>query len=167
MKIALTGRPGIGKTTACLKIYERIKDDLNVSGFVTLEVREKGKRVGFKLKNLLTGEEDWLAKVGEGKIKVGKYAVFVDRLERFLDGVPLNSDVVIIDEVGPMELKSKKFVEFIEEAMNRENVVFTIHLRSKHPLLERIRREFRVYTLTEENRNRVVDEVVSLVSGRR
>ena len=165
MKLALTGRPGIGKTTACLRIYEKLKNEIKISGFVTKEVREGGRRIGFKLVNLESGEEEWLAKVGEGKVKVGKYAVFVENLDSFLDSISMDSDMLIIDEVGPMELKSRKFVGFVEEVLDKDCVVLTIHYKSRHPLLEKIRRTFDVIVLTEENRDRIVEEVVNLVRG--
>ncbi|ADC65462.1 protein of unknown function DUF265 [Ferroglobus placidus DSM 10642] len=167
MQIALTGRPGIGKTTACLKIFEKLKDEMKISGFVTKEVREKGRRIGFKLVNLESGEESWLAKVGEGKVKVGKYAVFVENLEKFLDEISLDSDLIIIDEVGPMELKSEKFVKFVENLLRKDNVIFTIHYKACHRILDEIRRRFKVITLTEENRNKAVEEVVEIVRGRK
>jgi len=167
VQIALTGRPGIGKTTACLRIFERLRDEMEISGFVTKEVREKGRRVGFKLVNLESGEESWLAKVGEGKIKVGKYVVFVENLESFLDTISFASDLIIIDEVGPMELKSRKFVDFVENLLNRDGVIFTIHYKARHRILDEIRRKFRVITLTEENRDKVVEEVVEIVRGRK
>ena len=165
MKLALTGRPGIGKTTACLKIYENLKDEIEISGFVTKEVRERGRRVGFKLVNLKSGEESWLAKVGEGNVKVGKYAVFVENLDEFLDTISLSADVIILDEVGPMELKSRKFVNFVEKITKRDGVILTIHYKSRHPLLEKIRSTFDVVVLTEANRDRVVEEVVEIVRG--
>ena len=162
MKVAVTGRPGIGKTTLCLKVYDALKDKLSVAGFVTREVREGGRRIGFKLVNLSSGDETWLAKVGEGKFKVGKYVVFVENLDRFLDSVNIESDFIIIDEVGPMELKSKRFVEFMDRVLERDNVLVTIHYKSKHRLVEKIRGAFKVYTIDETNRNAVAEEIVKL-----
>ncbi len=165
MKIAVTGRPGIGKTTLCLRVYEMLKDAKSVSGFITREVREGGrrgeggKRVGFKLVNLEDGSEAWLAKVGEGRIKVGRYVVDVEALEDLLPRVNLNSDLLIIDEVGPMELKSKKFVEFVKRAMEKDNILVTVHYRSKHWLVEKIKREFKVFVLDENNRDLLASKI--------
>ncbi len=159
MKVALTGRPGVGKTTACLKVFGQLKP--RVAGFVTTEVRENKKRVGFKLKDLRSGEEVWLAKIGDGKPKVGKYVVFVENLEKFLDNLDLHAEILIVDEVGPMELKSQKFVEFIEdEIFSREKVLVTVHYKASHPLAEKIRREFRLFVIDEENREKVVEEIL-------
>ncbi len=178
MKIAVTGRPGIGKTTLCMRVYETLKTVKSVSGFVTREVREGGKRVGFKLVNLEDGSEAWLARaegVGcgdragggggvrgggvRGWARVGKYIVDVEALEGFLPTINLNSELIIIDEVGPMELKSRRFVEFVENVMKKDSVLVTIHYRSKHWLVEKIRREFKLYVLDENNRDLLASKI--------
>ncbi len=166
MKIAVTGRPGIGKTTLCLKVYDRLKDKLEISGFITKEVRERSRRIGFKIVDLKTSREVWLAKVGDGRVKVGKYAVFVDNLERVIDNLDTNADLIIIDEVGPMELKSRKFVDFMSELLNRDNLLVTVHYKSRHWLVEKIRSEFKTYVLDEENRDRVAEEIAGLYDCR-
>lgn len=160
MRIAVTGRPGIGKTTLCLKVFEKLK---NADGFVTLEVREKGQRIGFKIKSLKSGREVWLAKVGESKYKVGKYAVFVENLDKFLEEEKFEGEILIVDEVGPMELKSKKFVSFVEnDVLKREKVLVSVHYKSNHPLAEKIRREFKLFVIDERNRDGLVNEILNL-----
>ncbi len=166
MRIAVTGRPGVGKTTLCIRVFEALKDRISVSGFVTREVRVSGRRIGFKLVNLTSGEETWLAKVGEGKVRVGKYAVFVDNLEGFLKGVDTDSELLIIDEVGPMELKSGTFVEFMRGVVGRDNVLVTVHYRSKHWLVEEIKKQFKVYTIDERNRDAVAEKIIRAYDGR-
>ncbi len=165
VKIAVTGRPGVGKTTLCIKVYEELKGEMVVKGFVTKEVRERGVRIGFKLVDLETGEEEWLARVGGGRVRVGKYAVLVESVDRFAEriGGYMDADLVIIDELGPMELKSKRFVRAVESLMGRDCLLFSIHLKARHPLLDRVRREFNVYELTTENRDRVAREIVEMI----
>ena len=159
-KIAITGKPGIGKTTFCLKVFNALKHECKVCGFITAEIREKNKRIGFKIRNLETNEEDWLAKVGKGKITVGKYVVFVENIKKFLASLDCNG-IVILDEVGPMELKSRDFVRKVSELINKNNpMLFSIHFKSKHPLLEKIRKSFEVIVLNEKNRNVLVNRVI-------
>ena len=161
MKIAVTGKPGIGKTTLCLKVYQKLKDKIEVDGFITKEVRDRGIRIGFKIVDLKSGEEFWLAKVGIGKVKVGKYVVFVENVDRFADKIrEFKGDLIIVDEVGPMELKSERFIEAVNELVDsRENLLFTVHYKSKHWLVEKIRKNFKLYVLNEENRNKIADEI--------
>jgi nucleoside-triphosphatase len=159
VKIAVTGRPGIGKTTLCMKVFKSLD---GVEGFVTLEVREKDRRIGFKLHDLKSGEELWLAKVGEGYPKVGKYVVFLESIDRFAERLRgYNGNLVIVDEVGPMELKSDAFVKAMEELVESpKNLLVTVHYRSRHPLVERIKREFELYVIDERNRDEVAEEII-------
>ncbi|AEA46604.1 NTPase [Archaeoglobus veneficus] len=160
LRIAVTGRPGIGKTTFCLRVYEKLKDTLDITGFITVEVRERGKRVGFRLRDLRTGEEAWLARVGLPGPAVGKYGVDVAAVESFASKLKCDCELVILDEVGPMELKSGAFIKAVEELINAPVCcLFSIHLKARHRLLERIRREFKVITLDESNRDALVDDV--------
>lgn len=162
MHIAVTGRPGIGKTTLCLKVYQSLKFRIKISGFITVEERDKGVRIGFKLLDLSSNRSTQLSRVGKGKVMVGKYEILLENLENFLQSLDLSGDLIIIDEIGPMELKSRKFVSFVEKLLERENLLFTIHYRSNHPLVERIRENFRVYVIDEGNRNAVAEEIARI-----
>lgn len=164
MKIAVTGRPGIGKTTLCMKVFKSLD---GVEGFVTLEVRERGRRIGFKLHDLKSGEELWLAKVGEGYPKVGKYVVFLQSIDRFAERLKsYDGKLVIVDEVGPMELKSERFVRAMEELIESpKNLLVTVHYKSRHPLVERIKREFELYVIDERNRDEVAREIIRRFRG--
>ncbi len=162
LRLAVTGRPGIGKTTFCLNAFNSLKDRTAICGFITEEVREKGKRVGFKLKDLNTGEEAWLAKVdSDSPVKVGKYGVMVDAVDKFSQGLDCrNSQLCIVDEIGPMELKSKQFVQLIEHLLSTDiSCIFTVHQKSRHKLVETVKKECEVITLDESNRDYMVDEV--------
>ena len=45
--LLLTGLPGCGKTTVLERVAEHL-GDLRLAGFLTLELREHGQRVGFE-----------------------------------------------------------------------------------------------------------------------
>jgi len=112
MKILLTGGPGIGKTTIIKKWISEIYKE--AGGFYTEEIREKGKRIGFKIKTI-NGKEGILSKIGSGKHNVGKYTVNIDIFEEIgvkaLEDALKNKEVkyIVIDEIGKMELFSEKF----------------------------------------------------------
>jgi nucleoside-triphosphatase len=167
IRIAITGKPGCGKTTLCERIYQRI-EGIDCGGFITKEVRERGVRVGFKIVDLEKGDEKWLAHVrNPSKIRVGKYGVYLDGIDEIADRIAsyTRKDLIIIDELGPMELKSKKFVNSIYELIDGDlNLIFTIHLKSKHPLLNKIRREFEVIEINKENREQMVEKILEKMS---
>ena len=111
----LTGRPGIGKTTVLLRIVEELKKrDLKIGGLISQEIRRAGTRVGFKIIDLDSGREGWLAHVRQPVgPKVGKYRVCMKDLESIgVDAILRalrEADIVVIDEIGPMELFSQLF----------------------------------------------------------
>ncbi|MCX5868585.1 MAG: hypothetical protein NT009_14105 [Proteobacteria bacterium] len=51
--LLLTGRPGIGKTTAIIKTVKLLSlSGIRPHGFFTEEIRESGKRTGFQIQTL-------------------------------------------------------------------------------------------------------------------
>ncbi|BBD73845.1 NTPase [Sulfodiicoccus acidiphilus] len=119
LKTLLTGRPGVGKTTVILNVVQTMRGEAKFGGFLTPEVREKGRRVGFRIVDVLTGESVWLAR--EGGNSVGRYSLFQDAGELGLFAVRRalrEADVLVLDEVGPMELKVPKLREAIVEALS-------------------------------------------------
>lgn len=170
--LLITGRPGIGKTTAVLKAVEGLRRrGVHVGGFISREVREAGVRTGFIIVDLSTGEEAYLARVGSGLPKVGKYTVLVSELERVGVRAVLkaleSSDVVVIDEIGPMELYSQLFKEAVVKALNSlKPVIATIHFRAREDPFGRAvlsRDDVTVISLLPHNRDKVPHFIVEQV----
>ena len=116
-RILLTGRPGVGKTTVVVRTVERLRDTgLAVTGFYTEEVRgADGRRTGFDLVRL-DGERAPLARVGHpSEVTVGRYGVDVDAVAHH--AIPVltspTGDVVVVDEIAPMELACPGFADAI------------------------------------------------------
>ncbi len=147
--IFLTGPPGSGKTSILLEVVEILKrEGLRVSGITCPEVRESGRRVGFKIVNVSTGEEGILAWINPSfkGPRVGRYTVNLRDLDEIGSKTIEESvdspdvDVVVIDEIGIMELKSKRFAQAVVKALNSQKFVLgVIHRKSNHPLLVEIR----------------------------
>ncbi len=172
--VLITGRPGIGKTTAVLKVAEELRRrGFKVGGMVSREERAAGRRVGFVIEDLMTGKTGYLAKVGSGPgPRVGRYTVILSDLESVGVGAirraVREADVVVIDEIGPMELYSEEFKRAVLEALNSPKpVLATIHIRAnRYPFTQQIlsRRDVRLITLTLSNRDRVPREVAEEVA---
>mgnify|MGYP006283778351 CR=1 FL=1 len=169
-RIAITGKPGCGKTTLCRRLAREVEG--LAGGLLTEEIREKGRRVGFKLEDLSTGEQGLLSHVDKcSGPSVGRYSVClvqlrsigVSAIERALE----EKELLIVDEIGPMELKSDSFVDTIRKALRwNGDLLFTIHRRSNHPLLREIRDDFQVEVLNRDNREEVFQKVIAVLGDR-
>jgi nucleoside-triphosphatase len=113
--------------------------------------------------DIKTGQKGWLAHVNQPTgPQISKYRVNMDDLNRI--GVAAirkaveEADVIVIDEVGPMELFSKQFKEAVLKGMKSEKPILgTIHARSMDPLIKKIKthEEATIIEVTMENRNKL------------
>lgn len=122
--ILLTGLPGCGKTTLIEKIVRRIGSPC--TGFITREMREKGKRVGFAI-NTLNGEHATMAHIDiRGRYRVGRYGVDLQCIDRLAVPAMIPQsphDIVVVDEIGKMECLSALFRKTFVQVLDRPNVV--------------------------------------------
>ncbi len=158
MRILLTGSPGIGKTTAIQRIVRGLRG-IKCAGFYTDEKRERGQRRGFMIRTL-DGEEGTLALVGGGKgPRVGRYVVRIEEFESValprIDPEKSPAELYVIDEIGKMELMSKKFRESIISLLAQQsNLLATVAVRGKG-FLDQVkgRNDVELVEVTKENRD--------------
>ena len=163
----VTGSPGIGKSTAVSKVVLRLKSaGIIVGGCTTSERRADGARIGFEIRDLSSGKTGELAsatsKVGP---RVGKYRVNLTDLGRIggaaLEAASSSSELVVIDEVGPMELVSPEFRKGVRSCINSgKPMLAVVHERLEDDLLSELRdRAEAIVTLTMEDRDQAADEL--------
>ena len=163
-KIGITGMPSVGKTDTLIKIIEALEEHgYVVEGMITEPIIEKKKRVGFYVTDWQTKDREVFAHINfEMKDKVGKYGVDVKALEMI--GVPAiekaitneEVNIIVIDEIGKMEMISEKFCEMVIEALDSDKpIMVTLHKKSRTPLLQDVRRrdDIRILEVTPVNRN--------------
>lgn len=170
----LIGPPQIGKTYAIEKVIDMLKQSgLSVGGMTTDEIREGSVRVGFALKDISTGRSGVLAHINiVNGPRVGKYRVNqADLLHLGAEAILASlreNDVAVIDEIGPMELTSAKFVEAVRAAMVSQKVVLgTIHYRASHPLISQIKQDDRteLFEVSHSNRDRLPGEISKRIAN--
>lgn len=168
MKLLITGRPGSGKTTLCKRVIDALGDKLRIGGVITEEVRHGGIRAGFKIRDLMTGAEMLLAGVGlEQGPKVGKYRVNLSALDELGVKALLRAlercDLIVIDEVGAMELKSPVIVEAVAKVFNSEkHVMATIPLKSGHEIIKELksREDITLIEINPGNRKTMLNKIL-------
>lgn len=112
--ILVTGKPGCGKTALVLKVVEELTAaGFKAGGFVTEEMRRGTSRIGFRVRDLAGGSEVLAHVEKRGAPRVGRYGVDTEAFEK----VALRSlwtgerdvDLMVVDEIGRMELLSPSF----------------------------------------------------------
>ena len=174
LKIGITGLPGAGKTQALLKVIEMLEaDGLKVGGMITEPIIKRGRREGFNVMDWASKEKRVFAsKEIQSKVMVGRYGVDVSALDevgvKALTFATANCDVIVIDEVGKMEVESDGFVAAVKEALDAEKpLLLTLHKKSRNPHLQDIRRrdDIRILEVTQVNRNLLPYKIVKLLKG--
>ena len=166
VNVLVTGWPGIGKTTLIKVLIET--SSLSKGGFYTEEVRQKGQRVGFSL-TTLDGKRSLMAHLKiKSPYRVGRYGVDIDTFEAIgvqsiRKAISIN-DLIIIDEIGRMELFSREFREVVLEALKTGRVVATIK-KGRGPFIDEIksRKDVRVLEVNLENRETLLSKLAKIV----
>ncbi len=173
-RVFLTGEPGCGKTTALRKLCGMLTArGRKVGGVVSGEIRERGVRVGFTLEDLATKETGCLAHVDQvDGPRVGKYRVNLADIERIatsaIKRAVADSDIVMVDELGPMELNLKAFVLTVEMALaTPKPFVGTIHKHASHYLINAIKTNpaYRILEVTAQNRENLPKTLLEIVEN--
>jgi nucleoside-triphosphatase len=162
--VLVTGPPGCGKTTLIRGAVAEL--GVAAAGFYTEEIRTAGRRQGFALVTL-DGRRATLASVGiHGPHRVSRYGVDVEALERVgmpaLEGSP-DAKLLVIDEIGKMELFSQRFREAVLRALDGGRPVLASIMLSRHPFADALkaRGDVRLFHLTPETRERALGDVVA------
>ncbi len=161
----MTGKPGTGKTALIKEALARTK--VEAGGFYTEEIRTGGIRQGFKIVTL-DGQEAILAHVSiSSPYQVSKYKVDIDALDRVgvsaLRQALKESDLIVIDEIGKMELLSPRFKEAAMQAINSGRKVLGTIMLNPHSFADQVKchPEVEVFVVTRDNRTQVMRKVLN------
>jgi nucleoside-triphosphatase len=143
-RILLEGRPGAGKTTVARRLATLLRErGVPTFGFLTEEIRDGGRRVGFRLRTF-AGAEAILAHARfSGPPRVGRYGVDLETLETLaipaVEERPPNG-IAIVDELGKMELASEPFRAAVTDLFGGQvPLVATVHAH-RHPFTDELKR---------------------------
>ena len=139
--LLLTGHPGIGKTTIIRNVVAQLGN--KAGGFYTEEILGPGGRKGFRLITLdgkKTAQTVTIAHVDLRDSKaprVGRYGVDVAALEHVgvaaLRRAMQEKKLVIVDEIGTMELYSRAFCDTVMLAILGSTPVLGTIMSHPHP----------------------------------
>jgi len=175
IKIGITGLPGAGKTQALKKVMEMLElEGVKIGGMITEPIVEEKHRKGFHIVDWTSKQKRVFAHLTliQSKVAIGRYRVDLAALDEV--GVPAlrsaidQADLIVIDEVGKMELESENFVKTVKEALDAEKpLILTLFKKSRNPLLQDIRRrdDIRILEVTSVNKNLLPFKIHKLLMG--
>jgi len=165
--ILLTGFPGCGKTTLIRRVLARLS--IPAGGFYTQEVRDSGVRVGFELVTL-DGRRGLLAHVDNlSTNRVGKYGVDLSALDDIgvgaIQAAIEEESLVVIDEIGPMEIFSAAFRHIVIEALEGETTVLGTIVKRSVPFADVVRQKPQVRLVEVEpgTRDNLVEQLIQYI----
>jgi len=151
----IEGTPGVGKTSLIKEVISPYGG--RAGGFYTEDIRVNTVREGFRLCTL-NGQKGILAsKSIKSFHKLGKYHVDLDIMEKLavpaLQRALNESELIVIDEIGSMEVMCENFRKLLMEGLNApQNLLATVRAGS-HPFTDEIKQFPHTHTLVLSRRN--------------
>jgi nucleoside-triphosphatase THEP1 len=147
VRLLVVGEPGSGKTSWCRRYINSCrKSGTSVGGILSPATEKQGQRIGSNALDLLTGEKVPFARLSargsvRGGEEVGDFTISgrgisfaCTAIER---AVASRCDLVVIDEVGPLELSGKGLMPAVELALASPVGVLLVVRRRLREALER------------------------------
>lgn len=164
--IIITGERHEGKTTFTKNLVkDLIARSKSVGGFLAPGTFENNRRASFNLLSLETGEEKPLCSIhfSEGEQagpfrfhpagqQFGRYLLQPSRIK--------GMEFVVVDEIGPLELKGQGWAEAVDQLMAMQNITIVLIVRKS--LVEAVREKWyahdvKVYDIREREPQDIAD----------
>jgi nucleoside-triphosphatase len=165
----LTGMPGAGKTTVIREAL--LRSEKSAGGFYTEEIRVQGTRKGFQVVTL-DGEIAILAHVEiNSPYQVSRYGVDLSTLEQVavpaIERALKYHEIVVIDEIGKMELFSSAFREAVMAAVESGKLVLGTIMLKSDPWADKIKRHpaVELILLDRSNQQQVLRQLLQWIES--
>jgi nucleoside-triphosphatase len=157
----LTGKPAIGKSTLLGRVVNILHQSTNLKivGFITRDVRNAaGDRIAFETSTLDHKKIGQLAtKKDDGTYELNHETMNSIIIPTLLEGLE-SADLLVIDEIGPIQLQNAEFQKTINLILEKRNlsIMGTVALQGS-PYLSRIHQHYRtgLFEVTETNREQL------------
>jgi len=153
----------VGKTTLVNKITKQLS--CKIGGFYTHEMRENGKRTGFYITDFDGNQMIMASERSDLPYRVNKYGVNINAFEKV--GIPAmeralkSADLILIDEIGRMEMFSPKFCDMLRKVFDSEKPLLATIKRVDCELTKELkkRKDVELIEVTKFNREVIIEDV--------
>jgi len=173
MNILLRGEIGVGKSTVCQRLAELAwRESRSLSGALERSLfDETGRKMGIEVLDLASGERQVLAR-SDGDLggpPVGRYSFAADALawrQAIIVSSP-PSDLLIIDELGPLELGEAGNLAWVVAALQAGKTKHSV-IVVRSSLVDRLRQRllgisFTLLSVSEANRDSLPLEIYRML----
>ncbi len=184
-KIGITGLPRSGKSAVLDKVVSMIIEErkadsrgrrrMNVANIIggmrTEAIIEDGERVGYACVDILSGDRGVMAhREIDSRNRILGFGIDPSELDKVavpaIQNAVGNCEILVIDEVGKFSVESEGFVAAVRGALEYDMpTLLTLHKKSRHPLLQDIRRrdDGRILEVTPVNRALLPYKILKLI----
>jgi nucleoside-triphosphatase THEP1 len=172
--IIITGEREQGKTMFVKKITDDLKElDFSLGGFLSVGIHNSGERTGFKIMDVQTLQQTELCTSvpNDSWIRYGRYYFNPEGISEGNEILNVKNvsekDLVIIDEVGPLELKGQGWSRSIKNLVNSASVpqLWVVRKSLVNNVLKKwIKGDAYIFDIAEDNSGMVV-ELISEITG--
>ena len=167
MVVIVTGAIGIGKTTVCEEVIKIIRNKgYSCGGIITYKIRNED----IVIEDIRTGTTNHFASTQN--IYTGprteKYCFNPEGIEFGIQAIEkgISSDVLVVDEIGQLELSGEGFTNVIEQinSCKIKNCILVIRKTLLSDFLPHLGAETLVFETTLDNRNQLPMEISRVLS---
>ena len=166
MVVIVTGDIGIGKTTVCHRLIEIMRNQgYNCGGVLTYKSADKG----ITIESILSGETETLASINDAYDgpRTPRYYFNAEGIAFGIGEIEkaISSSLLIVDEIGPLELRGEGFTNVIEliNTGKVKNSLVVIRKELLSAFSPQLNTELSIFEITLDNRDRLPEEIGRLL----
>jgi nucleoside-triphosphatase THEP1 len=154
----ITGKIGSGKTSLIQKLINKLyQNKVKVSGIISTRIIEDEITTGYDVVNISTGESKKFLRINgtEQQARIGKFYIYPEGLNTGNETLLANqTQLVIIDEIGKLELEGKGWSESLQKLINNSKSHLFLSVREE--VLNEVIEKFKIkpdviFNVSEQN----------------
>ena len=169
----VSGAIGQGKTTEIKKIIETLKaKDISVGGIYSPRIVENGITIGYDVVDIISNNRERFLRQTDviGLNKIGRFNIFSEGhqfgINALLPSMNINNSIVIIDEVGLLELENRGWADSIHDLILASNSDILLSVRDSYTeqVIHKWNiKEYYLYKISENDSFAISDSIIEQI----